>query len=137
VQLWYLVIIVCLAIKFVVVYKIYYFLQSVVTKYRDGVKIPVSVRQITFCHKCTIVRSDKKELPQLWPPGKCLGCKHRRALHFYIRRTFPFSCNLRNAHPLLLTKDLLTASGGHISQYTCTFPVTGCALDCVRDRLRP
>ena len=40
-------------------------LQSVITKYRDGVNISVSVRQITFSCKCTIVRCDKKEWPQL------------------------------------------------------------------------
>ena len=35
----------------------------------------------------------------------------------------------------LLTNDLWTVPDQHISQYTCTFLVTGCALDFARNRL--
>jgi len=46
------------------VYRIH-FLQSVVTKYSDGVKISVYAWQIISWHNCTIVRRNTKEWPQL------------------------------------------------------------------------
>ena len=58
-QLQYFVIIVCIDIKYGIVYKIL-LLQSVFTKYFDGVKISVYVGQVTCYRKC-IIMSDKKE----------------------------------------------------------------------------